>query len=545
MKDRFSARVLIVDDERANATLLEKVLEREGYTDLVATTNPLEALDLFGSMSPDIVLLDLAMPQMDGFEVLRKIRAVAPDRGGPVPVLVLTADVSTVTKKRALTSGANDFLTKPFEHGEVIARVANLLETRRLHLELATYTDRLEEEVAARTKELRETEARLFQSQKMDAVGQLAGGIAHDFNNLLAVIINYAILLLEDMPPDDPLREEVMEIRRAGESAATLTRQLLAFSRKEAVRREVLDLNEVVRGMQKLLHRTIGENIELIVDLAASLPHTKLDPGQLEQVLLNLAVNARDAMPNGGALTIKTFATSMDAEFIAQHPGAYPGDYVCIQVSDSGTGMTDEIKARVFEPFFTTKERGVGTGLGLATVYGVVKQADGYIDLESRVGAGSTFTAYFRATAESPESVAPTAERDSMSGDGQRILVVEDAQGLRQLVARLLTRNGFEVLTAENGSRALALADEHQGAIDLLLTDVIMPGMSGRDLAKTIRARHPGVPTILMSGYADEALGKDSSSNEEALLRKPFTEPELIEAVHDALRASRARTGRT
>lgn len=400
MKDRLGARVLIVDDEPANATLLQKVLEREGYTDLVATTSPLEALDLFGSFSPDIVLLDLMMPQMDGFEVLGNMRAVAPGPGGPVPVLVLTADVSPGTKKRALTSGANDFLTKPFDHGEVAARVSNLLETRRLHIELARYTDRLEEEVAARTRELHETEGRLFQSQKMDAVGQLAGGIAHDFNNLLAVIINYAILLLEDMAPDDPLREDVEEIKRAGESAATLTRQLLAFSRKEVVQREVLELNDVVRGMEKLLYRTIGENIELIVDLSASLPRTRLDPGQLEQVLLNLAVNARDAMPDGGTLTIKTFAASMDPEFVAQHPGAYPGDYVCLRLSDTGTGMTDEVQARVFEPFFTTKERGVGTGLGLATVYGVVKQADGYIDLESHVGRGTTFTAYFRTTHE-------------------------------------------------------------------------------------------------------------------------------------------------
>lgn len=538
-------RILVVDDEPANVKLLEKLLRREGYVHVVGTTSPVAALDLFGSAAPDIVLLDLAMPEMDGFEVLQKLRAVAPGPFGPVPVLVLTADVSYEAKRKALTSGANDFLTKPFEPEEVIARVANLLETRRLHRELARHNERLEEEVQARTKELRDTEGRLFQSQKMEAVGQLAGGIAHDFNNLLAVIINYAILLLEDMREDDPLREEVTEIRHAAESASSLTRQLLAFSRKEIVQRVVLDLNSVVRDMEKLLRRAIGEDVDLVVDLAGQPLHAELDRGQLEQVLLNLAVNARDALSDGGTISISTRAATMDQEFVATHPGAVAGDYVCVQVTDSGAGMTNEVKDRIFEPFFTTKERGVGTGLGLATVYGIVKQAGGYIDVVSRVGKGSTFTLYFRPTTDAPESASDEGAQRRAKGQGETVLVAEDADALRVVIERLLTRNGFEVLIADRGERALELARRHQGPIHVLLTDVVMPGLSGNELADALGALHPGVPTIYMSGYSDEIIGHDSSLQRAKLLRKPFTEPELIQTVTDALAASRAGTGRS
>lgn len=529
---------MVVDDEPSNVALLNTVLKKAGYADITTTTDPREALELFKTTPPDIVLVDLLMPHMDGIELMGRLRDLPGAQS--VPIVVLTADASPAAKERALTSGANDFLTKPFEHTEVLARVANLLETRRLHLELARHNERLEEEVQARTKELKETEGRLFQSQKMEAVGQLAGGIAHDFNNLLAVIITYAILLLEDMDPDDPLREEVTEIRRAGESAATLTRQLLAFSRKEVVRSVVLDLNEVVRGTQKLLYRTIGENIEVIVDLADDVQATKLDPGQVEQVLLNLAVNARDAMPDGGTLAIKTFDRTMGENFVALHPGAYPGVYACIQVTDTGMGMTDEVKARVFEPFFTTKERGVGTGLGLATVYGVVKQADGYIDVESVVGSGSTFTVYFPVTTETAEEHGSPAHDGPERGQGETILVAEDADGLRHLIERLLIRNGFEVLPAERGDRALELAEQHDRRIDLLLTDVVMPGMSGKALAEAVSTLHPGIPTIYMSGYTDQVIGEGNAIHDEILLSKPFTEPELIQAVHDALRAARA-----
>lgn len=538
------ARILIIDDEPANVVLLERLLEREGYTRITATTSPQEGLELFNSTEPDLVLLDLAMPNMDGFEVMRRLRSLPDRASAPVPIVVLTADVTPETKRKALTSGANDFLTKPFEHEEVLARVANLLETRTLHLELADRKERLEEEVRRRTEELSETEARLFQSQKMEAIGQLAGGIAHDFNNLLSVIINYAILLLEDMDPNDRLREEVLEIQRAGESAATLTRQLLAFSRKEVVSMVALDLNEVVRNVQRLLHRTIGEDIRFVVELSADLSRAKLDAGQVEQVLLNLAVNARDAMPGGGTLSIRTFDASMDATFVAEHPGARLGDYACIQVSDTGIGMPDEVKARVFEPFFTTKERGVGTGLGLATVYGVVKHSDGYVDVESALGEGSTFTLYFPVTAEALEDKLEQVSKRIGGGEGERILVAEDSDGLRGVIERLLTRNGFEVLPAERGGRALELAGASNQRIDLLLTDVVMPGMSGKDLADAVGTLHPGLPIIYMSGYTDQVIGEAGSMENGVLLRKPFTEPELIRAVHDALSMPRAEERR-
>lgn len=537
--DLPAPRVLVVDDETGNVKLLDKVLRRAGYTDVIGITDPRGALDVVRSSRPDIILLDLAMPFMDGFEVMALVRSLPEDAGGPIPIVVLTADITSETKRKALTSGANDFLTKPFENDEVVARVANLLETRRLHLVLARHNEHLEEEVERRIEELKETEGRLFQSQKMDAVGQLAGGIAHDFNNLLAVIINYAILLLEDMDPNDPLREEVSEIQRAGESAAKLTRQLLAFSRKEAINAVVLDVNEVIRDTQKLLQRTIGENIDLVVDLAGDLARTKLDPGQLEQVLLNLAINARDAMAGGGTLSIRSFDATMDAAFCSQHPGAYPGDYVCVEVCDTGTGMTEEVRARLFEPFFTTKQRGVGTGLGLATVYGVVKQADGYIDVGSIVGEGSSFTVYLRTTMEQADEISPSSDRPEAKNGNKTVLVAEDAEGVRRIVDRLLSRNGFEVLSAANGDKAVSLAESHEGPIHVLLTDIIMPGMSGKDLARTFRDLYPHSAVIFMSGYTEDVIDPHDLLDGVTLLRKPFKESELIDAVRGALGAVR------
>jgi hypothetical protein len=264
----------------------------------------------------------------------------------------------------------------------------------------------------------------------------------------------------------------------------------------------------------------------------------------MEQVLLNLAVNARDAMPDGGTLTIKTFDGTIDESFAAHHPGAYVGAYACIQVTDTGIGMTDEVRARVFEPFFTTKERGVGTGLGLATVYGVVKQAGGYIDVQSVVGSGTTVTIYFPVTTETAADDDGPIAAAPARGHGETILVAEDADGLRHLIERLLTRNGFQVLPAERGDRALELAERHSDRIDLLLTDVIMPGMSGKALGDAIRSMHAGVPIVYMSGYTDQVLSKDNTLRDEALLIKPFTEPELIQTIDDALRASRAQRGR-
>lgn len=534
-------RVLIVDDEPANVALLDAILKRAGYKDISSTTDPRDAAPLFRSSAPDIVLLDLAMPHLDGFQVMDMLRSTPYGDGTWVPILVLTADVSPETKKRALSSGASDFLTKPFDREEVLARVANLLYSRRLNLELAAHGQKLEEEVRARTEELRETEDRLFQAQKMEAIGQLAGGIAHDFNNLLAVIINYAILLLDDMADDDPRREEIEEIQRAGEKAAALTRQLLAFSRKEVVRHVVLDINDVVRDMEKLLRRTIGEDIDLTVDLNGGLHRSKLDPGQLEQVVVNLAVNGRDAMPGGGSLLIRSFNATLDDAFVAHHPGAVAGDYACIQVTDGGTGMSDEVKDHLFEPFFTTKERGLGTGMGLATVYGIVKQADGYIDVESDLGVGSTFTVYFPATSEEFEYPTSAVAGGRPRGAGETILLVEDEDGLRRLLERLLTRNGFEVLSAGAGGPALEVAGRNADRIRLLLTDVILPGMSGKELSRAVGDVCPGVPTIYMSGYTDQIIGDKNVLGDEVLLRKPFTEKELIEAIHDALSASRVQ----
>jgi hypothetical protein len=451
-------------------------------------------------------------------------------------MMVLTADASPETKQTALTSGANDFLTKPFQHLEVLARVANLLETRRLHLELARHSEKLEEEVSARTKELRETEGRLFQSQKMDAVGQLAGGIAHDFNNLLAVIINYAILLLEDMDPDDPQREDVSEIQRAGESAATLTRQLLAFSRKEVVRSVVLDLNKVVRGVEKLLHRTIGENIEFVVDLDDVHP-TKLDPGQLEQVLLNLAVNARDAMPDGGRLSIRganTVIKESGVEALAVPAGAW----VRVDVTDTGTGIEDGLLGQIFEPFFTTKGQTGGTGLGLATVYGTVSQAGGHVRVRSQIGEGTSFSLFFpRVVAADAPPTTPAPSRQLPHATGtETILIIEDEASVRDVTVKLLTRLGYRVLAAVDGADGVERAAAHPGQIDLILSDLVMPELGGADAVARIRLLRPDVPVIFISGYSEEALHwQTGAPSGGRLLSKPFSIEDLARAVRISL----------
>ena len=380
----------------------------------------------------------------------------------------------------------------------------------------------------------RTLELQFQQAQKMEAVGQLAGGVAHDFNNLLTAILGNCDLLLEDTPPDHPSREGLEEIRRAGMSASSLTAGLLAFSRKQVVEPVVLDLNGTVSAMVRLLERMIGEDIRIRLRLQPDLAPVRIDPGQVDQVLMNLVVNGRDAMPNGGELTIETANVELDEQYTTTHFAVVGGPYVLLAVSDTGTGMSKEVQSRIFEPFFTTKGPGKGTGLGLAGVYGIVKQNRGTIWVYSEPGRGTTFKVYWpRARAEDaplrPPAAIPTPR------EAATVLVVEDNPAVIALVQRILTKRGFTVLATHDPNEALELCRTHPHRIDLLLSDVVMPDVSGPELAGRLQALRPGMKVLFMSGFTDEGVIRHGLQSGAAFVQKPFTPDDIARKIHAVL----------
>ena len=391
--------------------------------------------------------------------------------------------------------------------------------------------------IAVETTERRQLEAQLAQSQKMEAIGQLAGGIAHDFNNLLTVIMSYSSLLLGDLDARDPRRDDVEEITAAARRASALTRQLLTFSRKEVLQPRAVNLNEVIQGVEKMLHRLIGEDISLETTLQPDLGQTIIDPGQLEQVLLNLALNARDAMTSGGSLRVSTSITELTSDSSARYLKAPAGQYVVLIVSDTGSGMSPEVQRRIFEPFFTTKEVGKGTGLGLSTVYGIIKQAGGDLALTSTPGIGTTFEIYLPRALDIHQNESEDAQTDQTSSVTGTILLAEDDHPLRALAERVLGSAGFTVLPARNGSHAIEIAREYTGVIDLFATDVVMPGLSGAQLVKEVRSLRPGIRILLMSGYTDDEIMKRGVlEGGTPFLQKPFEPAQLIEKIREVMR---------
>ena len=432
--------------------------------------------------------------------------------------------------------------TRQLATGDLGARVSGRTTIPELQ-ELARHFDQMAAAIGEREKERllsemgrQELEQQYHHAQKMDAVGRLAGGIAHDFNNMLTAILGYCELLLEDPGISDTQRADIVAIQKAGTTAAQLTRQLLAFSRREIVEPAVLDVNAVVNVVVKMLHRLVGEHIEMQAALAPDLHAVKADRAQLEQVILNLALNARDAMPDGGQMVIETANVFLPDGVASAYLSAPRGDYVVLSVSDTGTGITPEVLNHLFEPFFTTKRTGKGTGLGLATIYGIVKQSNGGIVVASGIGQGSVFRIYFPRCDEPITAEAAGAVVGHASNGKATILIVEDDAGIRELSAKILGRSGYTVLVASGGEEAREVCERYDGNINLLLSDVVMPGMNGPMVAEMLTRMRPGLKVVFMSGYTDNAIVRDGVMGRDLpFVQKPFTPDQLANKIGEVL----------
>jgi two-component system cell cycle sensor histidine kinase/response regulator CckA len=513
-------RILLLDDSDQDALLVERELKRAARECVVLRASDCASFRAaIVEFKPDLVLADYALPDLDGLQALRILRELAPD----TPCIIVSGSIGEERAVEVLQAGATDYVLKD--------------RTARL----GPAVDRALREVRLRA-ERRLLERQLLQAQKMEAMGRLAGGIAHDFNNLLTVICGYSELAMTRTPAASDLYGQLREIRGAGERAAVLTRQLLAFSRQQNVELRPLDINAVVANIDRLLRRIIGEDVDLVTVLAADLGTVRADPGQIEQVLMNLAVNARDAMPDGGKITVETANVMIDADATYSRLGLKAGPHVLLAMSDEGTGMDEETQARIFEPFFTTKPEGKGTGLGLATVYGIVRQSEGGIFVYSEPGRGTTFKVYLPRVDMAALALNTVAPVVAVAGGSERILVVEDSEAVRSLACDVLRSYGYHVLEASAPEEALALVTADGGDVALIVSDVVMPGMSGGDLVAGARAVRPGIAALFMSGYPDAAVVRHANVDAgEPFLQKPFLPMALARKVREVLDAA-ART---
>jgi signal transduction histidine kinase len=525
--------LLQLEDNTVDAELITATLTEGGIpcqSQLVDTRQAFVTALKEGRM--DLILADYSIPGFDGMTALTLARQHCPD----VPFLFVSATIGEELAIDAMHQGATDYVLKQ-RLGRLVPSVQRALR------ELDDRAERKRAEEA-----LRQSEKQFRQSQKMEAVGRLAGGIAHDFNNLLTVIMGYSQVLLTELGPQHPLRGKIDETLKAGERAATLIRQLLTFSSKQSLDPKILSLNTAVTSLESLLRRLIGEDIQLVSTLDPTNGRLRADQAQLEQVLVNLVVNARDAMPKGGTLTIETAQVELTRSPVYHLTPLPPGLYVRLAVSDTGCGMDRNTQSHIFEPFFTTKGEGKGSGLGLSTVFAIVTQCGGAIDVTSRVGHGTRFDLYFPSVESDILTTAPTQPVGQPQRGTETILLVEDDPSVRTLVRDELRKLGYRVLEAKNGVEACLLATQQTGLVQLLLTDVVMPGMGGRELAQHLSVIKPDLRTLFISGYMDDIgvmAGQEEGTS--SFLQKPFTPEVLARAVRSLLDVSTpsARTGAT
>jgi signal transduction histidine kinase len=560
-------RALIADDDQQHLYMLQVLLSANGFR-VETAANGAEALERAVQAPPDIMISDILMPVMDGYSLCRAWRKH--ERLKDVPFVFLTATYTDPKDEAlALSLGADRFIIKPIEPERLLAALQEIratfvagrptgvqppveeatfyreynaalirkLEDKMLQLEQANHD--LARDFAERERaeaERQKLQAQLIQAQKMESVGRLAGGIAHDFNNMLGVILGCAEVALRQLAPTHPLHGYLQDIQTAAKRSADLTRQLLAFARRQPVSPKVLDLNQTMTGMLKMLQRLIGEEIELTWRPGAGLWPVEMDPSQVDQILANLCVNARDAVVGAGRIVIETDNATFDAVSCGQHEGLVAGEYVRLSVRDSGCGMNEETLSHLFEPFFTTKGPGKGTGLGLATVYGVVKQNEGYVYARSKPAQGTTFEIYFpRAAAGPVPGSAPVPPTSAICGE-ETVLLVEDEPQLLKMTRSLLESLGYRVLSAGTAGEAIRAAEVHEGEIHLLLTDLVLPEMSGRDLSRRLLERRAGVKTLFVSGYAADVIDAHGVLEKGVqFLAKPWSMEELAVKVREVL----------
>jgi two-component system, cell cycle sensor histidine kinase and response regulator CckA len=513
-------RVLLLEDRATDAELIVRELRRANFDPEWTRVETEGAFVAHLDPTIDVVLADYNLPLFNGLQALGRLQELKLD----IPFILISGALGDELVAQCIKQGVTDYLLKDRLDRLGLA-ISHALEERRLRAEHTL------------------VEEQLRQSQKMEAVGQLAGGVAHDFNNLLTVIIGYSGMMLDDASTSEETREAAKQIYLAGQRAGSLTRQLLFFSRKRPIERALMDLNTTVEEVAAMLKRLIGAHIDLQLKLAGDLPRIEADASMMEQVLINLSVNARDAMPEGGKLTIGTVTRELRETDLRGNPDARPGRFVCLRVEDTGSGIPPEIMPRIFEPFFTTKEVGKGTGLGLATIFGIVKQHHGWVEVESQVGKGTSFSILLPVV-ESSATLPAVKEPDEprVAGGQETILLVEDETSVREFAVAVLAPLGYRVLQASSGVEALEVWQWHSARINLLVTDVVMPGnIAGPALAKILTARKPGLPVIFTSGYNEEAMHEVCAPNPEVrFLHKPYSPRQLATAVRETLDAKAA-----